>query len=173
MARKRGKKKGKSKTRRYASKAVSTVRRYTKPNKNNFQDILLAGAAAAGGGVLSGILADKIPMPNPKFKPLIPIAGGLLLGSTAMGKGKIAKSVAVGMVAAGALAFAKNTLNLPVLAGDGENYEYYGDDDDLIDYDDSDLMGYDVEDDEDLEGDYNEYGDYNEFSGQSQWQSNQ
>lgn len=167
--RKKGKK---SRARRYASRAVSTVRRYSKPSKANFQEILISGAAAAGGGVLSGILADKIPMPNPKMKPLIPIAGGLLLGSTAMGKGKIGKAVAIGMVAAGALAFAKNSLNLPVLAGDGENYEYYGGDDELIDYDDADLMGYDVDDDDDdddLDGDYSEYGDYDEFSG---WQNN-
>lgn len=146
-------------------KATTTRRRRSGGGRVNVQKMLMMGSAAAAGAVGAGAVANMIPLPDPRIKAALPIAAGIALGMSQMGKQEMFKFVSVGMVSAGALALVRQFApNLPLLAGedetlldyvpnDSEDVALLGMDDEL----DSDYMGAAV----DLDGESVEVG-YND-----------
>ena len=77
-------------------------------------DIISVGAGAVG----ASFIAQKIPVANAKIKALIPIALGLGIGMTKLGRNRMAKSAAGGMIAVGTLSLVKQFFpTVPLLSG--------------------------------------------------------
>jgi len=116
-------KKMKRKTKKVSRKVRRSAPRYYGIDKKNIMGIVKDGFIAAIGGVGSSFVANKIPAPA-QFKPFIPVAIGMLLSSTKMGKTSIGKAASLGMVAAGAIAAIRQFApQVALLAGEDE---YYG-----------------------------------------------
>lgn len=161
----------KRKAGRMAKKRKTTkkrTRRRSGGGGGKMQKVLMDGLAAAGGAIGAGVVANQIPLPDPRMKAALPIVAGIVLASTKMGRGPMARMVSVGMVAAGSLALMKQFApNVPTLAGEEEDYldyispdaeeramlGFYGQDDEEDDLDD--LLGAPVAvgQDEDLDED--------------------
>lgn len=160
----------KRKAGRMAKKKKSTkkrTRRRSGGGGGKMQKVLMDGLAAAGGAIGAGVVANQIPLPDPRMKAAIPIVAGIVLASSKFGRGKMAQMVSVGMVSAGALALMKQFApNVPTLAGEEEDYldyvspdaeeramlGFYGQDEDEEEFED--LLGAPVavgQDDEDLD----------------------
>ncbi len=134
------------------------------------QDTLMEGAGVVSGAVGAGVLANYVPIKDPRIKALMPIVAGLLLSNVKMFRGKMGKSMTLGMVAAGGLAIVKQFApNVPVLAGEGDDIldylspeeqeaamlGYYDDED----YDNNELLGVNEDVEEALEGESEEIGE--------------
>lgn len=87
---------------------------------------------AIAGGIGAGVLANKLPVANPKVKAAIPLVAGILL-STVIGKNKpIFREIGTGMAVLGGLALLRQFApNVPMLAGEEdvvllpEDYQNY------------------------------------------------
>jgi hypothetical protein len=78
-------------------------------------------AIAVGGGLAAGVLANKLPISDPRIKAAAPIAAGIALAATLGRKNKMAQGFATGMVVLGAVAMLKQLApNVPMLAGEEE-----------------------------------------------------
>lgn len=151
----------KRRKRRAASKAVKRVYSYAK-NKG-IMDSLMQGGAVVAGAIGAGVTANFIPMPDPRIKPLIPIAAGLLFQNMKAFKNKAGQAIALGMIAAGGLALVKQFApNVPLLAGEDYLDIPYDDEDDAMlgQYEEDDpMLDYyggeedDFIDEESLDGD--------------------
>lgn len=116
-------KKMKRKTRKASRKVRRSAPRYYGIDKKNIMGIVKDGFIAAIGGVGSSFVANKIPAPA-QFKPFIPVAIGMLISSSKMGKTSIGRAASLGMVAAGAIAAIRQFVpQVALLAGEEE---YYG-----------------------------------------------
>lgn len=130
-------------------------------------DTLKTVGLTMGGGIAAGLIANKLPIKDPRFKAALPIAAGVLIASTVGRKNVMIKSVATGMAVLGAVALFKQMApQIPMLAG-----EVSPDQNNLLSYQNSDvaLLGENVnfgdEDDiEDIEGEVVDYGEDNYFS---------
>lgn len=88
---------------------------------------------AVAGGVGANVLANRIPIANPKVKAAVPLVAGILL-STVIGKNKpIFREIGTGMAVLGGLALLKQFApNVPMLAGEEDivllpsDYQYQG-----------------------------------------------
>lgn len=88
---------------------------------------------AVAGGVGANVLANRLPIANPKVKAAIPLVAGILL-STVIGKNKpMFREVGTGMAVLGGLALLKQFApNVPMLAGEEDivllpsDYQYNG-----------------------------------------------
>lgn len=111
-------------------------------------------AIAIGGGVVSSMIANKLPIPNPIAKAAVPLAIGAGLIMTIGKKKPMVSQMATGMMVLGGLAMIRAAApNIPLLAGEEEvvvTPEMLGyNDEDISGYNDEDISGYD---DEDLSG---------------------
>lgn len=123
-------------------KATPKRRRKSGGGKVNAQKILMQGVGAAAGAVGAGVVANMIPLPDPRMKAALPIVAGVVLGMSKMGRTNVMKFASVGMISAGALALVRQFApNVPLLAGeDQEMLDYVpGNDEELA------LLGYDEE----------------------------
>lgn len=78
-------------------------------------------ALAVGGGIAAGVIANKLPVADPRIKAAAPIAAGIALAATLGRKNEMAKGFATGMVVLGAVALLKQVApNVPMLAGEEE-----------------------------------------------------
>lgn len=83
--------------------------------------ILKDAALAVGGGVAAGILANKLPIQDPRLKAAAPIAAGVLLATTIGKKNAMLKGFATGMVVLGGVSLLKQLApQVPMLAGEQE-----------------------------------------------------
>lgn len=106
-------------------------------------------AIAVAGGVGGGVLANKLPIANPKVKAAIPLVAGLAIASILGKKKHIFHEIGTGMAVIGGIALLKQFApNVPMLAGEDEvvllppGYEGCGGDMLQLGYDDdADLMG--------------------------------
>lgn len=124
---------------------------------------------AVAGGVIAGVVANKVPIKNEKLKAAAPILAGL--GVSFMGikkRNPLIRNLGTGMMVLGAVALTRKMLpSVPLLAGEDENtlmlpeyiaaqqaaqvageLEYMGDDDDDLEVmgDPIDLGDDDIED---------------------------
>jgi hypothetical protein len=109
--------------------------------KGKALNIIKDMALAVGGGVIAGIAANKLPIPNPKMKAAAPFVAGLALAMTIGRKNELAHHFATGMMVLGGVALVRAFApNVPLLAGeeelsvmpsmlgyDGEGYGDYSD----------------------------------------------
>lgn len=151
----------KRKAAKMARKKKPTARRRSAPRGGKIQKTLMNGLSAAAGAVGAGVVANMIPLPDPRMKAALPIAGGIALAMSPMGRGQMMQLVSVGMVSAGALALVRQFApQIPLLAGEDESLlEYVPESDEELallgtpvdlDGESVDLMGeeYDLEDEE-------------------------
>ena len=110
---------------------------------NTVKDVGLA----VGGGILAGVVANKLPIPNPKLKAAAPLIAGVAMMATIGRKNKMVAQMATGVMVLGAVALIRNLFPaVPLLAGEEEvmvspemlgyvpeGIEYEGEDDDLSD----------------------------------------
>lgn len=107
-------------------KKRSPARRRRLPGGGKMMDIVQEAAGVVGGAVGAGVAASAIPLPDPKLKPFIPIAAGIVLASMKIGRTKMMKALSMGMMAAGGLALVRQFApNVPLLAGEDEMYLDY------------------------------------------------
>lgn len=104
--------------------------------------ILQDTALAVGGGVAAGVISNQLPIADPRLKSAAPIVAGILLATTMGRKNKMVRGIANGMVVLGAVSLVKQLMpNIPMLAGE---------DDVLYLPDETDMLGYDPDDEEEL-----------------------
>lgn len=130
-------------------KATPKRRRKSGGGKVDAQKILMQGVGAAAGAIGAGVVANMIPLPDPRMKAALPIVAGVVLGMSKMGRTNVMKSASVGMISAGALALVRQLApKVPLLAGeDQEMLDYVpGNDEELA------LLGYDEENYDDFSG---------------------
>lgn len=108
------------KKRSYKKKAGKAIRRIA--TSKGMQDTLMKGGGVVAGAVGAGVLANYVPIKDPRIKAVMPIVAGLLLSNVKMFRGKMGQAMTLGMVAAGGLAIVKQFApQVPVLAGEGDN----------------------------------------------------
>lgn len=138
MARKKTAKKTVRKTRKSATRyhgeslAGSTKRKRTRRSYRRYSGIgggkidvvkpLINTGIAVAGGVAGSFAANKLPIADAKIKAAIPVALGLALGLTKIGrKNAMVQAAATGMMVAGGLALLRQFApTLPLLAGENE-----------------------------------------------------
>lgn len=137
MARKKTAKKTVRKTRKSATRyrgeslAGSTKRKRTRRSYRRYSGIggkidvvkpLINTGIAVAGGVAGSFAANKFPIADAKIKAAIPVALGLALGLTKIGrKNAMVQAAATGMMVAGGLALLRQFApTLPLLAGENE-----------------------------------------------------
>lgn len=112
------------KRKKAVKKARAGIRRIV--GGKGMQDTLMKGAGVVAGAVGAGFIANQVPIKDPRIKAVIPIIMGLLLSNVKMLKGQAGQAMTLGMVAAGGLALVKQFApNIPVLAGEGEEFLDY------------------------------------------------
>jgi len=90
--------------------------------KSGVMSAVMDGSAVVGGVIGASAISKLVPVANPKVKALIPVALGIGLGMTKIGKSGIGKNIAIGAVAIGILNLVKQFA--PALPLMGE--EYFG-----------------------------------------------
>lgn len=118
-------------------------------------------AMAVAGGVGAGVIANKVPVANPKVKAAIPVVAGIVMAATIGKKKPIFHEIGEGMAIIGAIGLLKQFIpNVPMLAGEEVIYipdgsypqEYAGE---MM------QLGYDEEDD--LMGEMMQLGEEEEY----------
>lgn len=105
---------------RKARRAVSRARGLF-GKSSGAMSVVKDAALAVGGGIAAGVLANKLPIADPRLKAAAPIAAGIMLAATLGRKNDMAKGFATGMVVLGAVALLKQLApNVPMLAGEQE-----------------------------------------------------
>lgn len=103
-----------------ARRAVSRARGFFGKSSGPMA-VVKDAALAVGGGIAAGVLANKLPVADPRLKAAAPIAAGVALAATLGRKNEMAKGFATGMVVLGAVALLKQLApNVPMLAGEEE-----------------------------------------------------
>lgn len=106
----------KGKTRRAVSRARGFLGKHS-----GALGVVKDAALAVGGGIAAGVIANKLPVADPRIKAAAPIAAGVALAATLGRKNEMAKGFATGMVVLGAVALLKQIApNVPMLAGEDE-----------------------------------------------------
>lgn len=153
----------------YKKKAGKAIRRIA--SSKGMQDTLMKGGGVVAGAVGAGVMANYVPIKDPRIKAIMPIVAGLLLSNVKMFKGKMGQAMTLGMVAAGGLAIVKQFApQVPVLAGEADLVDYLTPEEQeaaMLGYypedeeDDENYLGASIEDDVDgaLEGESEEIGD--------------
>jgi hypothetical protein len=144
-------KENKPMARRKSSKAVAktTTRRkssgranFLKGKAKGMIPIMKDVAVAVGGGVAGGVLANKLPIANPKLKAAIPLVAGIVLAATLGQKKRSMHELGTGMAVIGAIALLRQFApNIPMLAGEDDVFiapPGYGGDMMRLGYDDDD-----------------------------------
>jgi hypothetical protein len=89
----------------------------------NIMSIVTEVGGVAGGAVGSSFVANMVPIANPKIKALIPLALGIVLSNSKLGKSGFGKGIALGSIAVGTISLVKQFApQLPLLTGDAEVY---------------------------------------------------
>lgn len=124
----------------------------------NLMKLAQTGALTVVGAGAGSMLAARVPLPDPRLKPILPIAAGLALGASKFGRKPMLASVALGMVVAGGLALGR-TFAPQFFAGEDEM---------LLGYDDNGLLGIPAVSGEEAEllGIPAVAGDEDEFAGE-------
>lgn len=91
-------------------------------------------AVAIGGGILAGVVANKLPIQNPLLKTLSPVIAGAAMLGISRGRNKLLAQMGIGMMVLGGVATIKAKFpQVPMLAGEEEympqQLGYYPDDD--------------------------------------------
>lgn len=90
--------------------------------KANYKTLAMEGVAVVGGVVGGAALANVIPIADGRVKAAASIGIGLVLASTNIFKGHVAKMAALGMIAGGGLALVRRMApNMVMLAGEAED----------------------------------------------------
>jgi len=137
-----------------ARRAVGRARGFFGKSSGPMQ-VVKDAMLAVGGGIAAGVIANKLPVADPRMKAAAPIAAGIALAATLGRKNDMAKGFATGMIVLGAVALLKQLApNIPMLAGEQEmmyvpqlpyNPGLYGETVDLGENDDLAYMGENVE----------------------------
>lgn len=113
----------------------------------NVMNSIKEAAIAVGGGIVAGMVANKVPIPNPILKASSPAILGAALLATVGKKNKIVGQMATGMMVLGGVAAIRAAFpNVPLLAGEEEIMVTP----DMLGYDGDD--GYDYTDDMPMSG---------------------
>lgn len=106
-----------------ARKKKPPTRRKRRNNpRMNIQKTLVDGAFAVAGAIGASALANMIPIPDPRIKAAIPIVAAIILPTTKLVKGDMAKALSMGMLTIGAVSLVRQFMpNVPLLAGENEN----------------------------------------------------
>lgn len=103
-----------------ARRAVGRARGFFGRSSGPMQ-VVKDAALAVGGGIAAGVIANKLPIADPRLKAAAPIAAGIALAATLGRKNDMAKGFATGMIVLGAVALLKQIApNVPMLAGEQE-----------------------------------------------------
>lgn len=79
---------------------------------------------AIAGGLIAGVLANKLPLPDPRMKAAAPAIAGLLLAMTIGRKNALAGQLAMGMLSIGGVSLIRTLApGVPLLAGEGDDSE--------------------------------------------------
>lgn len=137
--------------------------------KLKIQDILMRAALGAAGGIGGSLIAQKVPVKDPRIKAAIPLIAAVGLSMTPLMKQKMMQPLVIGLATVGTMSLIRQFVpNIPLLAGEDEVYlpEY---EQDLLGYDEDDLDALiEGEDDlEDIEEDIESMGVSEEFEGDS------
>lgn len=119
MAKKKKKVRRNGKMRR----AISKVRSYA---KTDAVSVVKNAAIAAGGGIAAGMLANRLPIANPKLKAIIPIVAGVALATTIGRKKHMFHELGTGMVVLGVVALVRQLAPIPMLAGEDDGEQLLG-----------------------------------------------
>jgi len=147
-------------------KRTTTKRRKRTAIPKSVTSGIMTGLLSAGGAIGGSVIANQIPIKDPRIKAAIPLVLGIGLGLTKFGKGKMLQPALTGLMTIGTISLIKQFApNIPMLAGEGEEY---------IPYEDRELLGYvdDLDDDElmgistDMGADY-DYIDDTDMMGES------
>ncbi len=104
--------------------------------KKGMMEMVQAAGFGVAGGIVAGMVANKLPIADPRLKAAAPIVAGLLLGTTIGKKQPIVQKIGAGMVVLGAVALLKQVApQVPMLAGEEEYL-------DMPQYDENQLLGY-------------------------------
>lgn len=109
--------------RRKQSSAKTIYKRARKyaSSKADIQSTLISTALGVGGAVAAGMLANRVPIADPRLKAAVPLAAGVLLTTTKLGSNKNFQAAAAGMMIMGGLSLLKQFQpNLVTLAGEEE-----------------------------------------------------
>lgn len=105
---------------RKARRTVSRVRGFFGKSSGPMS-VVKDAALGVGGGIAAGIIANKLPIADPRIKAAAPMLAGIALAATMGRKNDMAKGFATGMVVLGAVALLKQLApNVPMLAGEEE-----------------------------------------------------
>ena len=109
-----------------SKKSTSRTRRRSRgggSSKGSVMRIVRTSLAGVGGGILAGTIANKVPIPNPKFRPLVPILGGVGLAALGMKRGNpMVSGIATGMIILGSIAAVRQYFpQVPLLAGEEDD----------------------------------------------------
>jgi hypothetical protein len=109
--------------------------------------LVMSAAATIGGAVGGSMLSARIPAPD-KVKPLIPIAAGVALNVTKLGRNQLVRAAGLGMMVAGGLSLIRQFApQLPMLGAADESEELLGlpavagEDEELLGLIEEDLSG--------------------------------
>lgn len=103
-----------------ARRAVSRARGFFGKSSGPMS-VVKDAALAVGGGIAAGVIANKLPIADPRIKAAAPMLAGIALAATMGRKNDMAKGFATGMVVLGAVALLKQLApNVPMLAGEEE-----------------------------------------------------
>jgi hypothetical protein len=109
--------------------------------------LLLNAGATLGGAIGGSMLAARIPAPD-KIKPFIPLAAGVALNVTKLGRNQMVRAAGLGLMIAGGLSLIRQFApQLPMLGAANETEELLGlpavsgEDEELLGLIDEDMSG--------------------------------
>jgi hypothetical protein len=109
--------------------------------KSAIMNSVKEAGVAIGGGIVAGVIANKLPISSPLIKAASPVVAGAVLMGTIGRKNKLAAQMAVGMMVLGGVAVIRSKFpQIPLLAGE-EEIEYNTAPPELGYYPDDDVMG--------------------------------
>lgn len=85
-------------------------------------NIIKNTGVAIAGGLFAGVLANKLPLPDPRMKAAAPALAGLLLAMTIGRKNALAGQLAMGMLSIGGVSLIRTLApGVPLLAGEDDD----------------------------------------------------
>jgi hypothetical protein len=88
-------------------------------DKKGMTGQMIDGVSVVGGVLAGSFVGKMVPVKNPKIQALVPVAVGIGLSMTKIGKQGIGKYISLGMVSVGMLSLIRQLVpSLPLMSGD-------------------------------------------------------
>lgn len=122
-------------------KRSSSRKRKGRTVKGN-TDVIANGAMALVGAIGASYLANKMPIKDERIKAAVPVGIGLAVSMVPqLKKNKFSTAIAAGAITAGGLSVVKRVApQVPLLAGEEDDYYYMGEPFESLGYDDDYFM---------------------------------